>query len=180
MPLYVFQGKAPLVHHSAFVAPGAQVIGDVEIGEGSSIWYNCVLRGDMNHIRIGRGTNIQDGSIIHVDSGRAAGDDGFPAIIGDQVLIGHLAIVHGCAVGNGAFIGMGSTVMDGCNVEAGAMLAAGSMLTPGKTVPTGELWGGRPARKMRDLTDVERAMMTAGPQAYAALAKLHREGLEPL
>lgn len=172
MPLHAFQGKSPSVDPTAFVAPGAQLIGDVEIGAGSSIWYNCVLRGDMHRIRVGRGTNLQDGTVVHVDSGRAAGDDGYPTLIGDHVLIGHLAIVHGCRIADGAFVGMGAIVMDGCVVEG--MLAAGAMLTPGKRVPPGELWAGRPARFLRALGDGERAMMALGPKGYAALAQLHR------
>jgi carbonic anhydrase/acetyltransferase-like protein (isoleucine patch superfamily) len=178
MPLHPFQGRLPTIDPTAFVAPGAQLIGDVELGPGASVWYNCVLRGDLHRIRLGARSNLQDGSVVHVDSGRASGDDGFPTLIGSDVLVGHLCIIHGCTVGDGAFVGMGSIVMDGCAIEAGAMLAAGSMLTPGKRVPTGELWGGRPARFMRKLTDVERAMMTLGPQGYAQLAKLHAASLD--
>lgn len=176
MPLHPFQGKVPNIDPTAFVAPGAQIIGDVEVGAGSSIWYNCVLRGDMHRIRVGAGTNLQDGAIVHVDSGRASGDDGFPTLIGDNVLIGHLAIIHGCRIADGAFVGMGAIVMDGCVVEG--MLAAGAMLTPAKRVPPGELWAGRPAKPLRPLSDLERAMMALGPQGYAALAQLHRESLE--
>lgn len=177
MPLHPYQGKFPKVHETAFVAPGAQVIGDVEIGPNSSIWYNCVLRGDMNRIRIGEGTNVQDGTVIHVDSGRRAGDDGFPTIIGDNVLIGHLAIVHGCTLMDRSFVGMGAIAMDGCVLEDGAMLAAGAMLTPGKRIPRGELWAGRPARMLRTLGDAEAAMLAMGAPAYAALATLHRQSL---
>ena len=176
MPVHAFNGISPRIDPSAFVAPGAQVIGDVEIGPGSSVWYNCVLRGDLNHIRIGRGSNVQDGTIIHVDSGQGRGP-GFPCLIGDDVLIGHLAIVHGCQLHDGAFVGMGAIVMDGCVVEGGAMLAAGAMLTPGKRVPAGELWGGRPAKLIRPISDTERLMMTLGPRGYAALAQLHRSQL---
>jgi carbonic anhydrase/acetyltransferase-like protein (isoleucine patch superfamily) len=174
MPIHVYNGISPKIDPTAFVAPGAQVIGDVEIGPGSSVWYNTVLRGDLNHIRIGRGSNVQDGSVIHVDSGHGRGP-GFPCIIGDDVLIGHLAIVHGCQLLDGAFVGMGAIVMDGCVVEGGAMLAAGAMLTPGKRVPAGELWGGRPAKLIRPVSDGERLMMSLGPKGYAALAQLHRE-----
>lgn len=177
MPLHPFQGKSPVIDPTAFIAPGAQVIGDVEIGPRSSIWYNCVLRGDMNRIRIGAGSNIQDGSVIHVDSGRASGDAGFPAIIGDEVLVGHLAIIHGCTLESGSFVGMGAIVMDGCVVESGGMLAAGAMLTPGKLVKAGELWAGRPAKLLRALSEGERLMMTLGPKGYAALAQLHAASL---
>lgn len=174
MPLHAFNGITPRIDPTAFVAAGAQVIGDVEIGAGSSVWYNCVLRGDLNHIRIGRGSNVQDGSVIHVDSGHGRGP-GFPCLIGDDVLIGHLAIVHGCQLHHGAFVGMGAIVMDGCVVEGGGMLAAGAMLTPGKRVPAGELWGGRPAKLIRPVSEGERLMMALGPKGYAALAQLHAD-----
>ncbi|MDP8994534.1 MAG: gamma carbonic anhydrase family protein, partial [Pseudomonadota bacterium] len=126
-----FGSKAPRVDPSAFVAPGARLIGDVEIGPASSVWYNCVLRGDVNRIRIGARTNIQDGSVLHVDSPKPWHQAGHPTIIGDEVLIGHLAMVHGCILRDRAFVGLGAIVMDGCEIEGEAMLAAGAMLTPG-------------------------------------------------
>ena len=137
-----FGGNAPAIDPTAFVAPGARLIGDVEIGEEASIWYNCVLRGDVNRIRIGARTNIQDGSVIHVDSPKAGDAAGHATIIGEEVLIGHLAMVHGCILHDRAFVGLGSIVMDGCAIESDAMLAAGAMLTPGKTIPEGHLWAG--------------------------------------
>jgi carbonic anhydrase/acetyltransferase-like protein (isoleucine patch superfamily) len=143
--------KTPLVDPTAFIAPGAHLIGDIEIGADVSIWYNCVLRGDVNRIRIGARTNIQDGSVIHVDSPKAGDEVGYPTIIGADVLIGHLAMVHGCLLHDRAFVGLGSIVMDGCEIESDAMLAAGAMLTPGRRIPSGQLWAGRPARYVRDL-----------------------------
>ncbi|HWH18505.1 MAG TPA: gamma carbonic anhydrase family protein, partial [Allosphingosinicella sp.] len=128
--LLSFGGKAPQVDPSAFVAPGARVIGDVEIGPEASIWYNCVLRGDVNRIRIGARTNIQDGSVIHVDSPKPGAPDGHPTLIGSDVLIGHLAMVHGCILRDRAFVGLGSIVMDGCEIDSDAMLAAGALLPP--------------------------------------------------
>ncbi len=178
MPLHPFAGHTPRLAADAFIAPGAQVIGDVEIGAGSSVWYNCVLRGDLNHIRVGAGSNIQDGSIVHVDSGRGGGTGcGHPALIGDNVLIGHLAIVHGCTLMDGSFVGMGAVVMDGCVIEPGAMLAAGALLTPGKRIPAGELWCGRPAKLMRMLGEQERALNALGAPGYALLAQAHRNAL---
>lgn len=171
MPLHPFAGNTPRLAPDAFVAPGAQVIGDVEIGAGSSVWYNCVLRADVNRIRVGAGSNIQDGTIVHVDSGRGGG--GHPALIGDGVLIGHLAIVHGCTLMDGCFVGMGAVVMDGCVIEPGAMLAAGAMLTPGKRIPAGERWGGRPAKLMRVLSEQERATNALAAPNYALLAQAH-------
>ncbi|HEY0012878.1 MAG TPA: gamma carbonic anhydrase family protein [Allosphingosinicella sp.] len=172
-----FGGKAPVVAAGAFVAPGARLIGDVEIGPEASIWYNCVLRGDVNRIRIGARTNIQDGTVIHVDSPRAGDAEGHATIIGAEVLIGHLAMVHGCVLHDRAFVGLGSIVMDGCAIESDAMLAAGAMLTPGKTIPAGQLWAGRPAKYVRDLTAADIDGMRSGVAHYVELAKRHREAL---
>jgi carbonic anhydrase/acetyltransferase-like protein (isoleucine patch superfamily) len=171
--LLTFGGKSPQVDPAAFVAPGAQVIGDVAIGPESSIWYNCVLRGDVNRIRIGARTNIQDGSIVHVDSPKPGAPEGHPTLIGDDVLIGHLAMVHGCVLHDRAFVGLGAIVMDGCEIEGGAMLAAGAMLTPGKRIPSGQLWAGRPAKYVRDLSEEELAGHRAGVAHYVALARAH-------
>ncbi len=172
-----FGGKTPLIDSQAFVAPGAQLIGDIEIGPEASIWYNCVLRGDVNRIRIGARTNIQDGSVIHVDSPKPGSEEGNPTIIGEDVLIGHLAMVHGCILHDRAFVGLGSIVMDGCVIESDAMLAAGAMLTPGKRIPSGQLWAGRPAKYVRDLTPDELAGQQAGVAHYVALARAHAAAL---
>jgi carbonic anhydrase/acetyltransferase-like protein (isoleucine patch superfamily) len=171
--LIPFGGKAPLVHPDAFVAPGAVLIGDIEIGPEASIWYNCVLRGDVNRIRIGARTNIQDGTVLHVDSPRPGNPSGLPTIIGEDVLIGHMAMVHGCLLHDRAFVGLGAIVMDGCEIESGAMLAAGALLTPGRRMPAGQLWAGRPAKYVRDLSEEEFAGQQAGVAHYVALAKLH-------
>jgi gamma-carbonic anhydrase len=173
MTSLTFGGKSPQVDRSAFVAPGAQVIGDVAIGPESSIWYNCVLRGDVNRIRIGARTNIQDGSVVHVDSPKPGAAEGHPTLIGDEVLIGHMAMVHGCVLHDRAFVGLGAIVMDGCEIEGGAMLAAGAMLTPGKRIPAGQLWAGRPAKYVRDLSEEELAGHRAGVAHYVALARAH-------
>jgi carbonic anhydrase/acetyltransferase-like protein (isoleucine patch superfamily) len=178
MNLVTFAGKTPLIDATAFVAPGAQLIGDIEIGPEASIWYNCVLRGDMNRIRIGARSNIQDGSVIHVDPHRPGGpDQGYPCLIGADVLIGHMAMVHGCILHDRAFVGLGSIVMDGCEIEGDAMLAAGAMLTPGKRIPSGQLWAGRPAKYVRDLKEADLAGMRMGVAHYVALAKLHDAAL---
>jgi carbonic anhydrase/acetyltransferase-like protein (isoleucine patch superfamily) len=175
--LISFGGKAPQIDASAFVAPGARLIGDIEIGPEASVWYNCVLRGDVNRIRIGARTNIQDGSVIHVDSPRTGHESGHPTIIGEEVLIGHLAMVHGCLLHDRAFVGLGAIVMDGCEIESGGMLAAGAMLTPGRRVPAGQLWAGRPAKYVRDLSQEELAAQREGVAHYVALAKAHAEAL---
>lgn len=175
--LISFEGHAPSVHESAFIAPGCRLIGDVEIGAQSSIWYNCVLRGDVNRIRIGMRSNVQDGSVIHVDSPKAGGA-GLATIIGDEVLIGHMVMLHGSILHDRAFVGLGSIVMDGCTIEEDAMLAAGSMLTPGKVMRAGELWMGRPARKLRDLTAEEIAANQRGVAHYVMLAAAHMAALK--
>lgn len=171
-----FEGKTPKIHDSAFIAPGSVIIGDVEIGPQASIWYNCVLRADINAIRVGARSNIQDGSVIHVETDY--GDGGHPAIIGEDVLIGHMALVHGCVLEDRAFVGMGAIVMDGCVIEGDAMLAAGAMLTPGKRMPSGQLWSGRPAKYMRDLSEADIHGMQRGVKGYVHEATLHSAALK--
>jgi carbonic anhydrase/acetyltransferase-like protein (isoleucine patch superfamily) len=146
------------------------VIGKVTIGTGSSVWFNCVLRGDVGRIKVGERTNLQDGTIVHVTGGR------FDTHIGDDVLIGHGCIIHGCRLENHTFVGMGAIVLDGAVVEADAMLAAGALLTPGKVVKSGELWAGRPAKFLRSLTVAEIAGNRAGAAGYARLAQVYRTG----
>lgn len=163
-----YRGITPKIDPDAFIAPGARIIGDVEIGAGSSIWYNVVVRGDVNHVRIGARTNVQDGSVIHVSSG------GFSTEIGEDVLIGHLALVHACTLHDRAFVGFGAVVMDGCVIESDAMLAAGAMLTPGKRIPSGQLWSGRPARFMRDLSPEDMAGNQKGVAAYVEIGREHK------
>ena len=162
-----FEGKTPQIHDTAFVAPGACLIGDVEIGPGASVWYNCVLRADLNRIVVGARSNVQDGTIIHVEPD-------LPALIGEDALVGHMALLHACTVEDRAFVGMGSIAMDGARIGAGAMLAAGALLAPGKAVPPRELWAGRPARMMREIGDDELARMASQTALYCDLARRHR------
>jgi carbonic anhydrase/acetyltransferase-like protein (isoleucine patch superfamily) len=172
-----FNGKWPRIHDSAFIAPGCRIIGDVEIGPDSSVWYNCVIRGDANRIVIGARTNIQDGSVIHCESRSPKRPDGIPTIIGDDVLLGHMVMVHGTVIEDRGFVGIGSITMDGCYIESDGMLAAGAMLTPGKRIPSRQLWGGRPATYMRDLADPHLADMQRGVQGYVQNAKYHLAAL---
>ena len=167
-----FNGVHPRIHPEAFVAETAVVIGDVEIGAGSSIWYGCVLRGDINWIRIGRDTNIQDGTVIHVNHDR--GDGGMPTAIGDEVTVGHMALLHACTIEDRAFIGMRATVMDQAVIESGAMVAAGALVTPRKRVTSGQLWAGNPARFLRELKDSERGEGPYIAGHYAELGAAHR------
>ena len=181
MTLIPFGGRSPRIDAEAFVAPGARLIGDVEIGPGASVWYNCVLRGDMNLISVGARSNIQDGTVIHVDPPRPGGpEQGYPCLIGEEVLIGHMAMVHGCTLEPHAFVGLGAIVMDGCVIESDAMLAAGAMLTQGKRIPSGQLWAGRPAKYVRDLRPQDFDGMRAGVAHYAELARLHRAAISEL
>jgi gamma-carbonic anhydrase len=172
--IITLNGKTPRIHESAFIAPGCRIIGDVEIGPEVSIWYNCVLRGDVNHIRIGARSNVQDGSVIHVDSPAPGKPDGFPTIIGEDVLIGHLAMVHGCVIEDRGFVGLGAIVMSGAVIESDGMLAAGAMLTGGKRIGARQLWGGRPAAYMRDLTDAALVDMQRGVQHYVHNGQEHK------
>lgn len=172
-------GKTPKIHDTAFIAPGAIIIGDVEIGPQASVWYNCVLRGDIHRISVGARSNIQDGTVIHVE-GDHDGDGGCPTIIGEDVLIGHMVMLHGCTLMDRAFIGLGTIVMDRCVVEGDAMLAAGAMLTPGKRIPARQLWSGRPAKFMRDLDDAAIAGMQGGVTHYVEAAQKHRAALAEL
>lgn len=169
--ILTYEGVTPAIDDSAFIAPGARVIGHVKIGADSSLWYNVVVRGDGNTITIGARSNVQDGSVIHISTGTHA------TVIGDDVLIGHLALVHGCTLHDRAFVGFGAVVMDGCVIESDAMLAAGAMLTPGKRIPSGQLWAGRPARYMRDLSPEEMAGNQKGVAAYVQEARKHKRAL---
>src|SRR5690349_10411363 len=170
-PLYPFEGKWPRVHPSAWIAPTAVVIGDVEIGPNSSVWYHCVLRGDTNFIRVGEGVNVQDGTIVHVNAGRE------PTIMGNQVTIGHACIIHACTLHDRAFVGMGATVLDGAVIEEAGMLAAGSVLPPGKVIGRQEMWMGNPARLRKAMSDAERAGFDRTAPHYTELSARHRASL---
>lgn len=170
-------GKAPRIHDSAFIAPGCRIIGDVEIGPDASIWYNCTIRADVNRVVIGARTNVQDGTVIHCESPSEAHPDGFPTLIGDDVLIGHLAMIHGAILEDRAFVGLGAIVMDGCRIGGDAMLAAGAMLTPGKQMPAGQLWTGRPAKYLRDLPEKAIAGMRHGVVHYVENGRDHSAAL---
>jgi carbonic anhydrase/acetyltransferase-like protein (isoleucine patch superfamily) len=169
--IYPYQGKFPQIHNSAFIAPNAAVIGDVQIGKDSSIWYGCAVRGDVNNIKIGARTNIQDNSVIHVTT------DFQGTIIGDDVTVGHAAVLHACTVHNFGFVGMQSCVMDGAIIESFGMLAAGALLTPHKILPSYQLWAGRPAQYVRDLNEKEIAYIKWSAPHYAQLGMDHKNGL---
>lgn len=160
-----YKGILPKIHPNAWVAPNASITGDVEIGAESSIWFGVQMRGDVHEIRIGKRTNIQDGSILHVTRNLSG------CYVGDGVTIGHMSMLHACRIEDNAFVGMGAIVLDEAVVESGAMLAAGSMLTGGKRVPSGELWGGRPAKFMRKLTHEDIDFFPVSADNYVRLAR---------
>ncbi|KAL1546762.1 Gamma carbonic anhydrase 2, mitochondrial [Salvia divinorum] len=164
--------KSPVVDKDAFIAPSASVIGDVQVGQGSSIWYGSVLRGDVNSISVGSGTNIQDNSLVHVAKTNLSGKV-LPTIIGNNVTIGHSAVVHGCIIEDEAFVGMGATLLDGVVVEKHAMVAAGSLVRQDTRIRTGEIWAGNPAKLLRKLTEEEIEFIIKSATNYVNLAKVH-------
>ncbi|MCA1818408.1 MAG: gamma carbonic anhydrase family protein [Acidobacteria bacterium] len=164
-----FRGKSPQVHPTAYVAESAEVIGDVEIGEESSVWFKAVVRGDVFHIRIGARTNIQDGTVIHVSNGTHA------TILEDEVTVGHNVTLHGCHVERGCLVGMGSIVMDGVRIGAHSIVAAGALVSPGTQVPPRSLVIGVPARVKRQLTDEEVAGLAQFWKNYVEYTKQYKE-----
>lgn len=163
--IFPFKNIKPKIGENCFIAPTASVIGNVEIGDYSNIWFNTVLRGDVEKITVGSHTNIQDGSIIHVTNG------GFPTNIGSYVTIGHKVLLHACTIEDYSFIGMDSTIMDRAIVESGGWVATGSLVTEDKIVRSGEIWAGRPAKFFRKLTEEEISFITESAKNYVSYAK---------
>jgi gamma-carbonic anhydrase len=172
--LYRLGNHVPKIAATTWIAPTAAIIGNVEIGDESAIWFHCVLRGDTNSIKIGARSNIQDGTIIHVDPGAYA------TTIGDDVTIGHACLIHGCTLESGAFVGMSSTVLNGAVVETGGVLGAGSLLTSGKRVNRNELWTGAPAQLRREITEAERAEFMSVAGHYVRNARRFAGELEAI
>ena len=166
MPMLPYEGSEPEVADDAWVAPGAYLVGRVTVGSRSSVWYGAVLRGDGDAISVGVGSNVQDGTVVHADPG-------FPAVIGDGVVVGHGAVVHGCTVEDGSLIGMGSRVLNGARIGAGSLVAAGAVVLEGTQVPPGSLVAGVPAKVRRPLTDDESAGIRAGAEQYVERARQH-------
>lgn len=163
-PLYRLHGKDPQLGEGVFVAPNASVIGDVIVGERSSIWFGVVVRGDCYPIRIGARTNVQDNAVVHVTGGKAE------TRIGDDVTIGHLALVHGCTIGNRCLVGMGSIILDGAVIEDDCLVAAGALVPPRMRVPARSLVLGRPGKVVKSLTDEDLANIRASADAYVRYA----------
>ena len=165
-----FQNLHPKIHESAYVAEDAVVIGDVEIGAESSIWFGSILRGDVNHIRIGARTNVQDGSIIHVSSKT------HPTVLEDEVTLGHRVTLHGCRIETGCLIGIGSIVLDGARVGRNSLVAAGSLVTPNTQIPPRSFVLGSPARVKRELSDEEVRDLEKFWRNYVSLSRIyHRQ-----
>jgi carbonic anhydrase/acetyltransferase-like protein (isoleucine patch superfamily) len=160
-----YRGVMPTIDPSAFIAENAVVIGDVHIGAESNIWFGCILRGDVHEIRIGKRTNIQDGSVIHTTR-KVSG-----TYIGDEVTVGHMSLLHACTIETNVFVGMGAIVLDEAVVEGGAMVAAGALVSPKKRVLKGQLWAGRPAKFMRDLTQADLDFFPVSANNYVKLSR---------
>ncbi|MXO60524.1 gamma carbonic anhydrase family protein [Altererythrobacter salegens] len=167
-----FEGVWPEIHETAFVAPGARIIGDVTLGPQASVWYNCVLRGDIHRIEVGARSNVQDGGVFHVEGPRPD-TDGCPTIIGEDCVIGHMAVVHGCTVEDRGFVGMGAVAMDDSRIGEGAMLAAGALLGPGRHIPPREIWVGRPAKFLKTQSEAQVEKIRFQTERYCRLAEKH-------
>ena len=171
MPVYPFQDHFPRVGERVFVAPGATVVGEVELGDDVSVWFGTVVRGDVNWIRIGAATNLQDGAVVHVTH------EAHPTVIGAGVVVGHAAVLHGRRVGAGTLVGIGARVLDGAVVEGEAQVGAGAVVTPGSRVPAGHLALGVPARPVRPLSPEERRAIGEIRDRYVGLKERYRAAL---
>ena len=167
--LFPYLDKFPKIGKNVLLAPGVKVAGEVEIGNDSSIWYNTVIRGDVNYVKIGKMTNVQDSSTLHVTNGK------FPLVIGDKVTIGHSVVLHGCILKDLCLIGINAVVLDGAIVEEKSMVAAGTVVTPGFVVPSGKLVAGVPGKVIRDLKSEELENFEKSAERYVKYAQLTRE-----
>ncbi len=170
-----YQNTHPVFGKAVFVDPTALVLGDVEIGDDSSIWPMVTIRGDMHRIRIGQRTSIQDGSVLHITHAGPFNPDGYPLTIGNDVTVGHKALLHGCSLGNRILVGMGAIVMDGAVVEDEVIIAAGSLVPPGKRLASGYMYRGSPARQAREISDKEREFFAYTAANYVKLKDQHIE-----
>jgi carbonic anhydrase/acetyltransferase-like protein (isoleucine patch superfamily) len=171
-----FADKTPLIDPSAWVDPTALVIGDVTLGAGSSVWPMAVVRGDIHRIRIGRATNIQDGSVLHVTHDGRFFPGGHPLELGDGVIVGHQVVLHGCTINDHCLIGIGARVLDGAVIESNTLIGAGALVPPGKRLPGGYLWVGAPVRQARPLTPEEIEHIEYSANYYVRLAEQYRQG----
>ena len=174
--IHAFEGKEPQIAADAWVHSSALVIGDVSLGAGSSIWPQCVVRGDIHRIEIGRATNIQDGSILHVSHDSRFMPGGAPILIHDRVTVGHQVVLHGCEIQEGCLVGIGARVLDRAVLKPRTLLGAGALVTPGQVLEGGYLWLGAPARRARPLTDRELEYLDYVADNYLRLAARYRSG----
>ncbi len=168
--IYALDGVVPELDPRAWVAPDANVIGKVVLGEGASVWFGCTLRGDNEPIIVGRNSNLQENTICHTDPG-------FPLSIGENVTVGHRAMLHGCTIGAGSLIGMGATVLNGAVIGKGCLIGAGALITEGKVIPDGSLVMGAPGKVVRELDEAAQAKLIASAVHYAENAARFRAGL---
>ena len=169
-----FENKTPRLGEHVFIDDTALLIGDVEVGDHSSVWPYVVIRGDVNAITIGHRSNIQDHAVIHVTHDGPFTPGGFAATIGDDVTVGHHAVIHACTIEDRVLIGMGAKILDGAVVQSEVLVAAGSVVPPGKILKSGGLYQGVPARRVRDLTDKEKQHLQYSAEHYVRLAKRHQ------
>lgn len=168
-----FQGKSPAIGERVLIDPSAVVLGDVTLGNDVSVWPQVAIRGDMHTITIGDRTSVQDGCVLHITHAGPYNADGWPLHIGQDVTIGHNATLHGCTIGDRVLVGMAATVMDGAVVESDVVIAAGALVTPGKRLRSGYLYGGTPAREMRQLSDSEMSYFAYSAGNYVKLKDQH-------
>ena len=173
MAIYQLDNSTPDLHESAWVADGAQVIGNVRLGEGASVWFGVVIRGDTSTITIGKGTNIQDNSVLHAD-------EGMPLVIGENVSVGHHVMLHGCTVGDGSLIGIQAVVLNGAKIGKNCLVGAGSLVTEGKQFPDGCMILGSPARVIRQLSAEQIEGLRMNAQHYMNNARRYQAGLKKL
>ncbi|MEA3242229.1 MAG: gamma carbonic anhydrase family protein [Pseudomonadota bacterium] len=174
MPVRRFEGHQPDIHASVYIDEQALVVGEVSIGEDSSVWPMSVVRGDVNSIEIGERTNIQDGSVLHVTHDSEYAEGGMPLVIGSDVTVGHKVILHACQVEDGCLIGMGATVLDGALIRAGSMIGAGALVPPGKVLESGYLYLGSPVKQVRELTEKEKRFLQYSAAHYVRLKNRHK------
>lgn len=171
--IYELDGIAPTIHEDTWVAPDANLIGDVVLEEGASVWFGCTLRGDNERLTIGKGTNVQENCVFHTDMG-------FPLTLGENVTIGHKAMLHGCTVGDGSLIGMGATVLNGAKIGKGCLIGAGALVTEGKVIPDGTMVLGSPGKVVRELDDATKQGLIASALHYQDNTRRFRSGLKAI
>lgn len=171
--IYELDGIAPTIHEDTWVAPDANLIGDVVLEEGASVWFGCTLRGDNERLTIGKGTNVQENCVFHTDMG-------FPLTLGENVTIGHKAMLHGCTVGDGSLIGMGATVLNGAKIGKGCLIGAGALVTEGKVIPDGTMVLGSPGKVVRELDDATKQGLIASALHYQDNMRRFRSGLKAI